>query len=82
MIPREIHPNPVLLLDVVASLHPTMSLEIISWNVIGINNTGRRLNIRNLLQKWKPEIVCFQETKMEQLSAGIVQGLCGGPFKG
>jgi hypothetical protein len=61
-----------------AFFNPNMSLEIISWNIIGINDSKKRLNISNLLENRKPDIVFFRETKMEQLSAGIVPSLCGG----
>ena len=57
-----------------------MSLGIISWNVIGISDSEKRHNISNLSENKKPDIVFFRETKMEQLSAGIVPGLCGGPL--
>lgn len=59
-----------------------MNLKIISWNVRGINDAGKRLRISNLLKSWKPNIICLQETKMEHISFGLVRGLWGGPFTG
>ena len=31
----------------------------ISWNVGGLNDGAKRLSVRNLLSRWKPDIVCF-----------------------
>ena len=59
-----------------------MNLNIISWNVRGLNDTGKKFSISNLLRNWKPDLVCLQETKMEWISASIVQGLWGGSFMG
>jgi hypothetical protein len=59
-----------------------MNLKIISWNVWGLNDAGKRLRICDLLKSWKPSIVCLQETKMEHIPVGLVRGLWGGPFMG
>lgn len=40
--------------------------KIISWNVRGVNNRGKRHIIRGCLAKWKPDIVCLQESKLEK----------------
>jgi exonuclease III len=59
-----------------------MNLKIISWNVRGLNDAGKKLTISNLLRNWKPDLVCLQETKMEWIFASIVLGLWGGSFTG
>lgn len=68
-----------------------MNLKIICWNVRGLNNAEKRLNISifffisnisNLLKIWKPDVVCFQETKMESIFGGIVRSLWRGSFMG
>jgi hypothetical protein len=59
-----------------------MSLKIISWNVRGINDAGKRSSISNLLKSWKPDVVCFQETKMESISVGTIRSLWDGSFTG
>lgn len=39
--------------------------KIMSWNIRCLNDKGKRLILRGCLAKWKPEIVCLQETKLE-----------------
>lgn len=52
-----------------------MNLKIISWNVRGLNDIGKRLSISNLLKNWKPNVVHLKETKMEWIFARIVRDL-------
>jgi hypothetical protein len=44
-------------------------------DVRGLNEGNKRLRIRNLLQDWKVDIVCFQATKLFSLSRRLVQSL-------
>jgi exonuclease III len=52
-----------------------MNLNIISWNVRGLNEADKRLHIRNLLKLWKADIICLQETKLELVTRHIVRSL-------
>lgn len=49
--------------------------RIISWNVRGINDPKKRQLIIGGLRKWKPDIVCLQEIKMECMNDHIVWSL-------
>jgi exonuclease III len=49
-----------------------MKHKILSWNVKGLNEGGKWLRVRNLLSFWKMDIVCLQETKVEQLTTSLV----------
>ena len=49
-----------------------MNLKLLSWNVRGLNETDKRLQICNLLRSWKVDIVCLQETKLEWITRAIV----------
>lgn len=44
-------------------------------NVRGVNNRVKRLIIRGYLANWKPEIVCLQESKLEQCSDETIHNL-------
>ena len=55
-----------------------MNLRIVSWNVRGLNELDKRLQVRNLICKWKADFVCLQETKMEFINRGVVCNLWGG----
>ena len=41
-----------------------MKLKMISWNVRGLNDSQKRLVVRNLLREWQCNAVCLQETKL------------------
>ena len=50
------------------------------WNVRGLNNPWKREFCKNLLKKWKCDIVCFQETKVSSIDVVFVRSLWGSPF--
>ena len=41
-----------------------MKLKIISWNVNGIRAMMKKKNLYKLIEKEKPNIICFGETKI------------------
>jgi exonuclease III len=49
-----------------------MKHKILSWNVRGLNEGNKRLRVRNLLDQWKMDIVCLQETKLQLITNGLV----------
>lgn len=52
-----------------------MKPKFLSWNVGGLNDGGINiLKVRNLLRKWKVDIVSFQEIKLEFASCSVVRG--------
>ena len=55
-----------------------MNLRIVSWNVRGLNEQDKRLWVRNLIRKWRANIVCLQETKMELNNRCTICSLWGG----
>jgi exonuclease III len=52
-----------------------MSVQILTWNVRGLNDPGKRLRIKHMLTIWKPNIICFQETKLELITKAFVRSL-------
>ena len=54
-----------------------MNLKIISWNVRGLNDSRKRLIVKNLLREWKCDVICLQEEL--NLLAWIDKwwGICG-----
>ena len=51
-----------------------MNLKILSWNVRGLNN------LKILLKERKGDIICLQETKLDNTNPTIVKSLWGSPF--
>lgn len=56
-------------------------IDILSWNVRGLNRPARRATVRETLQEAKPHIACLQETKMSNIDARLVNSLGGGRLR-
>ncbi len=52
-----------------------MTAKILSWNVRGLHEGDKRLQIRNLLKDWSADLICFQETKLELVTRRLVRSL-------
>lgn len=52
-----------------------MKVNIITWNVRGLNNTENRNLSRTALQKWKADFYCFQETKINKNVEEVAKSL-------
>ena len=46
-----------------------MKLKLFSWNVRGANNLNKRNVIRNFIRSQRVDLVCLQETKLQNLSS-------------
>ena len=57
-----------------------MKIKILSWNVRGVNDRNKRKIIKALISSQKVDLVCLQETKMTEMSLGVVQSLGVGRF--
>jgi mannosylglycoprotein endo-beta-mannosidase len=51
--------------------------KILIWNVHGLNSTTRQDAVRSLVVSTKADIVCIQETKMENISRRVVFSALG-----
>ena len=45
-----------------------MKLKFFSWNVRGANNPDKRNIIRNFIRSQRLDLVCLQETKIQEIS--------------
>ena len=57
-----------------------MKIRLLSWNVRGVNNCDRRKVIKTLIKKNRVDLVCLQETKIQEMSRGLVRSLGVGRF--
>ena len=57
-----------------------MKLKIMLWNVRGVNNRDKRKVLKAFIWSKKTDIVCLQETKIQNMSVGIVRSLGMGRF--
>lgn len=54
-----------------------MKLKILSWNVNGLNDFNKRDIIKSLVRKWKVDILCLQETKLQEWNATLIHHIWG-----
>ena len=52
-----------------------MKIKILSWNVRGANDSEKRKIIKSIIKSNKVDVVCLQETKIKDMSMGIVRSL-------
>ena len=57
-----------------------MTLKIMSWNVRGVNNQDKRKVLKAFIRLKKVDMVCLQETKVQNMSVGLVSSLGVGRF--
>lgn len=54
--------------------------SILIWNVRGLNDRGRRDNLRKVVDDFRPSVVCLQETKLNHISERDVISFLGRDF--
>ena len=52
-----------------------MKLKLLSWNVKGANDNNKRKGIKALIRDQKANLVCLQDTKIQEMSIGVVRSL-------
>ena len=55
-----------------------MKLKLLSWNVRGANNPNKRNIIRNFIRSQRVDLVCLQETKIQEMSLAVARSLGAG----
>jgi exonuclease III len=54
--------------------------HILIWNVRGLNSVTRRDAVRVIVNYYRIDVVCLQETKMAAISRQIVLSMLGSDF--
>jgi len=49
-----------------------IAMDIMCWNMRGLNTTARRDNVRTLVADVRPHIVCLVETKLQSVNPWLV----------
>lgn len=57
-----------------------MKPKILSWNVRGANDNDKRKLIKSLIESQRVDLVYLQETKIYEMSMGLVRNLRVGRF--
>ena len=54
--------------------------RILNWNVRGLNSSARQDAVRVLVEASKIDVVCLQETKLCNVSRGLILSMLGSDF--
>ena len=54
-----------------------LMFKLLSWNVRGINNRDKRLLLKNVLRDWRCNLICIQETKLEEVQLSVICSIEG-----
>ena len=57
-----------------------MKLKILSWNVRGVNDLEKRKVIKNFIRIHRVDMICLQETKVQEMNIEMVHSLGVGRF--
>ena len=52
-----------------------MKIKIISFNVRGVNESDKRKVIGNFIRAQRVDLVCLQETKVQEMNKALVRSL-------
>ena len=57
-----------------------MKIKILSWNVRGANNPEKRRVIKQFIRDQRVDLVCLQETKVQNMNLKLARSLGAGRF--
>ena len=57
-----------------------MKVKILSWNVRGVNDPDKREVIKNFIRTQRVDLVCLQETKVQEMNKVMACNLGVGRF--
>ena len=52
-----------------------MKIRLLSWNVIGANDNDKRKIIKSFIKSQRVDVVCLQDTKIKEMTIGLVRSL-------
>ena len=55
-----------------------MKLRILTWNVRRANDCDKRNVVKPMIRSRRVDLVCLQETKIQEISTGLVRRLVVG----
>ncbi|XP_070020674.1 uncharacterized protein [Nicotiana sylvestris] len=54
-----------------------MKVKVLNWNIRGLNDKNKRSIVGSLVREWRADIVCLQQTKMEDIPASMLYQIWG-----
>jgi exonuclease III len=56
---------------------PYLNFKFLSWNVRGLNNATKQEDVKQVVNSIKPDLICFQETKLQNISTFVIRNCLG-----
>jgi len=57
-----------------------LMFKLLTWNVRGINDSNKRSILKNILREWRCNLVCTQETKLEDVQLSNIRSIGGNQY--
>jgi hypothetical protein len=55
--------------------------NFMTWNVRGLNSSAHQEDVKQIMTIYKPDLICIQETKMEQVTPTIIRNSLGPDYQ-
>jgi exonuclease III len=55
--------------------------KFLSWNVRGLNSKAKQEDVRQMVNLFKPDLVCFQETKIDVMTVECMRNILGAAYE-
>lgn len=55
-------------------------IQLCSWNIRGLNDRNKRCLVKSVVSKFKKSVLCFQESKVEDVSRSFLSSFAGSYF--
>ncbi|XP_077232680.1 uncharacterized protein LOC143870057 [Tasmannia lanceolata] len=50
-------------------------MKILSWNINGLGSQEKRIQVKEVVRRMKPDLICLQETKLEVINWLVIRSL-------
>jgi len=57
-------------------------VRLLSWNVTGLNDHEKGVLLKSVLREWYCDLICFQETKLEDVELSDIRSILGNQHVG
>lgn len=56
---------------------PVTDYSVLSWNVRGLNNPAWQHEVKQVVQMFRPQLICMQETKLNHIDNNVIRNALG-----
>jgi exonuclease III len=60
--------------------NPIQHFKFLCWNVRGLNNQAKQEDLRQIINIFKPDLLCIQETKLDRVDPSLIRFALGSVY--